>query len=121
MSDNAHLLVEYVKNVTIVTFNDSSVLEARHIDAIREQLLHMVDAEFKNRLVLDLSKVHHFSSTALGVLITVLRRVKDHKGALVLCGVRDDIYRVFKVTKLHKQFTFADNEKKALAALHVHL
>jgi len=115
----ARLNVMVIKDVTVVTFRDSSVIDSNQIEAIRDDLVDMVEKEFKNRMILDFTKVHHFSSMALGMLIPLGDKIRSAKGQLVLCGLRPEIRQVFKITKLEKKFTFCADGKAALEALNV--
>ena len=119
MPATSRLLVQSIKNVTVVTFTDSSVIDTQHIENIRKELYEFVDRQNRKRLVLDMSKIHHFSSSALGILIPLREKIKKLKGDLILCGVRPEIRKIFKITQLEKHFKFADDEAAALAALNV--
>ena len=113
------LLIEYIQDAAVVTFMESAVIEAQHIERIRRDLDDLVDKRDQRRLVLDMSKVSQFSSAALGMLISLEDRTAKRKGKLILCGLRPDIRQVFKITKLEKMFTFADTEAHALELLGV--
>jgi anti-sigma B factor antagonist len=119
LMSSARLLIEDVKGVAVVTFNDTSVVDAQHIEDIRRQLMELVAQKNKTRVVLDMSRVSHLSSTALGVLIPLGQKAKELKGGLVLCGVQPPIRKLFKITKLEKQFRFCDDETEALADFNV--
>jgi len=119
MPRSSRLLVETVKDVTLVTFTDSTVIDLQHIDNIRDELLEMLVSRGCRKVVLDMSKVQHFSSSALGMLVEAAAAAKKAKGQLVLCGVQPEIRKIFKITKLEKQFQFAASEKEALSALGV--
>ena len=119
MPATSRLLVESIKDVTVATFTDTSVIDVQHIEHIRRDLCAMVDQQNKKRLILDMSKVHHFSSSALGILIPLRDRIQKLKGELILCGLRPEIRKVFKITKLEKHFTFAADESEALSRLNV--
>lgn len=113
----SRLDVETVSGVTFASFTDASVIDLQHIDNIREELLEMMEKRDRAKLVLRMAKVHHFSSSALGMLVELAAATKKCKGKLVLCGVRPEIRKVFKITKLEKKFRFAETDKDAVAAL----
>jgi len=119
MPITSRLLVQTIKDVTVATFTDASVIDSQHIEHIRRELSEMVDKQNRKRLILDMTKIHHFSSSALGILIPLRERIKALKGDLILCGLRPEICKVFKITKLEKHFTFRADESDALAALNV--
>ncbi len=111
----ARLLIHPIRDVTIVNFNDASILDAVQVEQIGEQLYELVDRKGRKKLVLDFSNVKLLSSSALGVLITLRKKADQIRGQVVLCGVRKDLRKVFKITRLNKMFTFCDDEEKALA------
>lgn len=117
MPRTSRLIIETMNNVTFATFTDASVIDLQHIDNIRDELLELMQKRDRARLVVQMSKVHHFSSSALGMLVELAAAAKKCKGKLVLCAVRPEIRKVFKITKLEKKFKFADTEKDAVAAL----
>jgi anti-sigma B factor antagonist len=57
------------------------------------------------RIVVDLSHVDFMDSTGLAVLISGLKRVKDHDGALALVTTKDPVLRVLSLTGLDKLFS----------------
>jgi anti-sigma B factor antagonist len=106
-----------VGQVTVVTVADGSLIDAQHIDNIRETLIELIAKQDRKRVALVMSRVHHFSSSALGMLMQVAGEARRAKGKLVLCAVRPEVRKVFKITKLEKQFKFADSEAGALKVL----
>ncbi|HRX85328.1 MAG TPA: STAS domain-containing protein [Phycisphaerae bacterium] len=113
----SRLLVETYRDVTSVTFTDATVIDLQHIDNIRDELLELLVKQDRRKVILHMGKVQHFSSSALGMLVEAAAASKKQKGTLVLCGVQPEIRKIFKITKLEKQFRFAADEKAALAAL----
>ena len=109
------LLIHWIRDVTVVNFNDSSILDGAQVEQIGEQLYELVDHKDRKKLILDFSNVQLLSSSALGVLITLRTKAEQIKGRVVLCGLRKDLRKVFKITRLDKLFTFCDDEEKALA------
>jgi anti-sigma B factor antagonist len=117
----SRLVVQTLKDVTCVTFTDTSVVDAHLIETIKKELYDLVDkpAGAGRRLVLDMSKVQYLSSAALGVLIPLNEKVLKLKGTMYICGVNPEIMKVFKITKLDRIFKFKDSEAEALADLGV--
>lgn len=115
MPSSARLLIHPIRDVTIVNFNDTSILDTVHVEQIGEDLYDLVDRKARRKLILDFSKVQLLSSSALGVLITLRKKAEQIKGQVIICGLRKDLKKVFKITKLEKLFTFCDDEEQALA------
>ena len=119
MVTQPNVLIQTMRDVTIVNFEDSSILDTLQIEKIGEVLYDLVDQRNQKKLVLDFSKVKFLSSSALGVLITLRSKSAAIKGKLAICGLRDELRKVFSISRLDKLFDFYDNEEKALAAFGV--
>ena len=109
------ILVETLQDVTVVTFTDSSILEALVIQQIGEEIYKLVDEQAKRKLVLDFSRVRFMSSQALGMLINLRKKCQAIKGELIFCAVQPEIQKVFKIMNLTKIFKFVPSERDALA------
>src|SRR5689334_1765668 len=65
------------------------------------------------RILVNLSKVSHINSTALGVLMTANSKAVRAGLKLMLCGVDVQIKNVFATTKLNLVFNCAETESEA--------
>ncbi len=99
---------------TVVGFRDQAILDVLTIQQIARELYDLIGAAPNRNLILDFGNVRFLSSQALGVLLQ-LRRKADASGAkVVLCQLRPELARVFKITNLDKMFEFFDDLNKAL-------
>ncbi len=119
MSAATRMLVQSIRDVTIVRLRESSILDTQLIQQISEELNQLVDKQNKRKLVLDFADVKFLSSSALGVLVTLKKKSSAIKGDLVICGMNKDLRKIFKITSLDKLFTFKDDEEGALAVFGV--
>lgn len=119
MAENARLLVQTLKDVTVVTFQDSTLVDAQVIEKVGQELNALVEKQDRRKLLLDMSKVTHLSSAALSVLLALRQHVEKAKGMLVISGLSPDLQKLFKLTSLHKIFTFAGSEQEALEKMGV--
>ena len=71
----------------------------------------------KNRIVVDLSDTTFLDSTALGVLIGAVKRLRSREGALVIVNVDQNIAKTFEITGLDQIFTILSTRDDAIAAL----
>jgi anti-sigma B factor antagonist len=111
---SSHLRVSDYNGVTVVHFAERKILEEISISEIGEELNNLVEANPKIRLLLCFENVDHLSSAALGMLITLKRRVDEQQGRLRLADIRSQIFEVFKITRLNKLFDIHDTMAKAL-------
>ena len=113
------LHIQTIGGVTVANFSDTSILDATVIDALGEELYDLVENQDRRRLVLDFEKVRFLSSQALGMLITLRKKTDAAKGRIALCAMRPELFKVFKISNLHKLFKFYENEEKALNSFDV--
>jgi anti-sigma B factor antagonist len=66
-------------------------------------------------IILDLSEVTFIDSSGLGALIGSLKVIGDD-GELVLCGARDAVVSMFKLTRMNKVFRMFNSPEEALSA-----
>ena len=83
---------------------------------LKQQMISLLEAGTK-QIVVDLSKVEYLDSTALGVLIGGLKRIRERDGNLSLICPSPRIKRVFEITGLDKIFDIYNTEQNAKDAL----
>lgn len=81
---------------------------------LRDHLIQQV-TEGNHNIAVDLSGVEFMDSSGLAVLISGLRRTKEHDGSLVLVGPTASVRRVLSITGLDKVFEIYDSVDKAAA------
>jgi anti-anti-sigma factor len=84
---------------------------------VRRALFNLVDERGVRKLVLSFANLEHLSSTFLGTVIAMHKRVRGAPGRMILCEVDPGIYEVFEMTKLDKIFTVLPLEADALQAI----
>ena len=110
------LAVVQNKDVRVVEFTNSKILDEANIAAIQETLNALIDEEQFPKLLLDYSTVDHLSSAALGMLINANNRIKQKNGQLRLSNIKPQIYEVFVITKLNKLFRIYPDRAEALGS-----
>jgi anti-sigma B factor antagonist len=104
------------KDVKVVDFIESKILDEANIAEIGQALTALVESKDRPKILLDFAKVDHLSSAALGMLINVNNRVKQQSGQLRLSNIRPQIMEVFEITKLNKLFKILPTRAEALAS-----
>jgi anti-anti-sigma factor len=117
MATPRRIKVNESKGVTIVTFNDSKIIDEAEIQEFGQELYDLVDREGRKKIILNFANVEFLSSAALGKLIKFDSRAKHQGSALILSNIRPEIYEVFAITKLTKLFVIKDDEADALVAI----
>ena len=102
--------------------------EQRHVVAVRGEIdlftapelkAALTDAieEGRTRVVVDLSDTTFLDSTALGVLIGAVKRLRSRDGRMTIVNVDPNIAKTFEITGLDQIFTIRATRDEALAAL----
>jgi anti-sigma B factor antagonist len=89
-------------------------LDAYTAPELREQLHGFAQDESVDLLVIDLGRVTFLDSSALGVLVGALRRMRERDRALRLVEPRPAVRRIFEITLLDRAFTFSANVEAAI-------
>jgi anti-sigma B factor antagonist len=100
----------------------------RHVVAVRGEIDLFTAPELKqkltdaieggkSRIVVDLSETTFLDSTALGVLIGAVKRLRSRDGALVIVNVDQNIAKTFEITGLDQIFTIVGTRDEAVSAL----
>ena len=120
------LQVRLMPQAVVVTLECAELMSTDDIAALEAELMALLEDDQRRHLVIDLRKVRHVSSSALGCLVKFRNLVSQQGGRLRLCcgghevkDAKDDtyVYEVFKITKLDKFFELADDVEAALATL----
>ena len=111
------LIITRLFDVTTVTFRDTSILDGAVVEAIGKELYELVDSQALRKLTLDFTAVRFLSSSMLGVLIQLHKKSQAIKGRLVICGLKPELKKVFKIMRLEKVLQFADDEAEAMRLL----
>jgi anti-sigma B factor antagonist len=108
--------------------SEESLDAQRHLVAVRgeidlftapelKQVLTEAVEQGKSRVVVDLSETTFLDSTALGVLIGAVKRLRSREGALAIVNTDTNIAKTFEITGLDQVFTILPTRDEALRAL----
>ena len=102
-------------NVTVVGFVDQKILDEANIQQLGEELNALASSGDHPNLLLNFENVEFLSSAALGKLISLKKKAAKSNTQLKLCGIRHEIFEVFKITNLDRVFDISDTYEDALA------
>ena len=109
--------IEYSENVTIMRFTDEKILEEQDIKALQDSILSVIEQAERINLILDFGNVRFLSSTVLGLLIRISKRIYERDSQLGLCNINPKIYEIFKITRLTKTFDIYNSVESATEGL----
>jgi anti-sigma B factor antagonist len=111
------LKVSIEGRVTVVELIDKKILDEMSISQIGEQVNALVARSDSPAMVVDFSNVGNMSSSALGMLITLHKRIREKNGQLALCCIQPGIYEVFAITRLNEIFRICSTRQEAIESL----
>jgi anti-sigma B factor antagonist len=102
--------------------------EQRHVLAVRGEIDLFTAPELKQvlaesieagriRIIVDLTETTFLDSTALGVLIGAVKRLRSRDGALAIVNTDDNIAKTFEITGLDQIFTILGTREEAVEAV----
>lgn len=115
--NSSRLNVTTLGDVSVVELADRKILDEVNISEIGEQMNSLVAESDNPKLVVDFANVAHMSSSALGMLITLHKRIRQKDGELRLCNIQPSIYEVFVITRLNEIFEISQSRQEALESL----
>jgi anti-anti-sigma factor len=102
------------ENVTAVAVTGR--VDSTTADTLTSRLLEIVKSG-ASRLVIDLKEVSYISSAGFRTLLITARTVAQVNGAIVLCGISEEVRRLFDLGGFSELFAIASSRDDALAKL----
>jgi len=111
-------LTTHVRELT----GNTSVIEIKgEVNAQAEKALmdayNQVTGKGAHNILLDFSQLEYMNSSGIGLLVTLLIRVKRQNQRLLACGLSDHYRQIFDLTRLNEAITIYPTTQDALAAL----
>ena len=88
-------------------------VDAEHAPQLKKAVTRIKEGAFKG-IALDFAKVGFIDSTGLGILISLMRDLKEQGRHLRLVGLVGEVRSIFEITRLYKVFDLSDTLDKAL-------
>ena len=115
---STHFTVQPIEKFTVVEFKTPSLMDPLILDEIGTELYRLVDEEDRRRLVLDFEKVQYLSSQAIGIVLTLNKKLAALKNSkFVLCGVGPKLLELLKITRLDRILTVKATQREAVKVL----
>ncbi len=115
--DSPRICVTVEGDVTVVEVTDRKLLDEMSISQIGTELESLVAKRPQPKMLMDFANVAHMSSSALGMLITLHKRIREKNGQLRLCNIQPNIYEVFVITRLNEIFKICQSRSEGMESL----
>ena len=100
----------------VLLFSLAGQINGNNATSLEQNLKAQVD-EALYRIVLDLSGVDYISSAGLRVVLWLAKQLREHAGALVLCGLRKNVLEIFEMCGFVDFLMIVDDQEAALAKI----
>lgn len=88
-------------------------LDVESCRSARKDFRALLDSPHR-RFLMDMGRLTFIDSAGLGMLVRLLRRVREAGGDLVLVRANPSVRKLFRMTGLDALFTFAEDHEEAL-------
>ena len=88
-------------------------LDANTVVAFKKVAYDLV-TRGSTKFVIDCTNLTFIDSMGLGVLISLLRRVREHDGDVKVAGLSDEVKTIFEITRLHRLFDVCADSTMAI-------
>src|SRR3954468_24422937 len=110
-----HFIVQPFDKYSVVEFKTASLMDPIILEEIGKELYRLVDDEDRRKLVLDFERVQYLSSQAIGIILTLNKKLGVLKNSkLVLCGVGPKLMELLKITRLDRILTVKPTQEDAV-------
>lgn len=110
--------VQQVEKCTVVEFLQASLMDPVELEQIGRSLYALVDEQDKRVLVIDFEKVQYLSSQAIGILLTLNKKLSQlPHSKMILCGVGVRLMELLKITRLDRILVLKPTQKEAVKSV----
>lgn len=87
--------------------------DAYHSAEIKKTIKEQLEKSKDAKIVLDMSNVPYIDSAGLGTMVSLLKDARNLEKELILASLRQNVKRIFEMTRLDKVFKIVDVPEEA--------
>ena len=114
---NPNLSIKFFGPIVVATLTDEKILDEQQLQSLEGSFIPLIEQNDKIKLIIDFGKVQFLTSSVLGLLIRISKKVYEAEGVLRLCSINPKILEVFKITRLDKIFEIFPSADDAAVGL----
>ena len=116
MSEYRYLQVKTENGVVVARFSDERLTEDLAIASVGEELRSLANDKNCRKVLLNFAVVSYLSSTMIGKLISMNKKVKANGGELKFCELGPHIQELAELTGLNQIIDIRDTEAEGIKA-----
>src|SRR5207249_2591595 len=105
--ESAYLSVSERDNAVVAGFNVPRLTEDFNLEQLGHELFALVEQYGCRKLVVSLKLVEYVTSSGIGKLITLHRKMHRHGGQVIFCDMQKTVQEILQASKLNTYFTVA--------------
>lgn len=101
----------------VLAITRDQLTDEENLEQFDQELVSLVDNYQVRRIVLDMQAVRYMTSSAIGKLISLHRRLARNEGRLVICSLQPEVEQILDTSHLLGYFSVSPTRDAALAEL----
>ena len=114
---STYLQIREEGDIVVASFTVSRLDDEANIEEVGQELFAIVDKFGCRKLVLSLSIVEYVTSSLLGKLISLHRRLHRGAGTLVIANLTEGVKDVMRASRLLNYFNIVEDEDEGIQTL----
>lgn len=110
----AYFEISEVGDVVVGRFTVPRLTEDQNVEQLGQDLFALVEQFDRRKIVLSLKCVEYLTSSVLGKLITMHRKLHRKQGRLILCDLQPEVREVMRLSRLIDYFKTVESYEQAL-------
>jgi anti-sigma B factor antagonist len=115
--DDDPVVFEQTDGLLIARFTGREISSIETIDQLLDALKRKIDATAEKTLLIDFAGIRFLATSAINMLLVVLKRMRMKDGDVYLCGIADPIAQILQLMQIHKLFDIWPTRDEAVKAL----
>ena len=107
------LKIEYVNDVTIVSFKNTNRFNALITEQVKEEMKSLFVSS-NTKLILDLSGIQFIDSSGFGVFLSIMKTANNNSGYFKISNIHEEVMELFKLLQFHNVFEIYNKRDDAL-------
>ena len=116
-SEFDYMRVEERDGGVVVRFTVPVLSEEINLEHLGHELFALIDRSNCRKLAVDMKGVRYLTSSGLGKLITLHRKMHRQQGVVVFCDIEESVLEILRSSRLNTYFRIVANLDAALAEL----